>query len=398
MHHKIRTAFTLVELLATIAIIAVLTGLLLPAVQAARESGRRTGCANNLKQLGLALQAYETSNGCLPYMRGGPIGINGSNPSSTNPSGNNNDAWACSSSAPSSCVAAGGTLPDGTMYMGAGAWSGLVPMMPFLGETPIYDAAITTPFSSAPAQWQRTKLAILLCPSDSSPDIVAPSGFRGQTNYTFNGGDTAAQVHILDAQFPANAKQLRGLFATNSRVKFANIRDGTFATLAMSECVRPPVARALSVQFVALGTPDGDALNGPHANPTGINATIPLNCSANFSGDRFTGAATGVFSPLRSQGAAWYSGRVGTVGFTATLPPNNPVCHTEVYGGTIPPRSRHPGGVMAVMADGSTHFVSDFIDAGNPASGSLTTQNGASPYGVWGALGSKAAEEVPTLP
>src|SRR4051794_30278486 len=68
---RTRKGFTLIELLVVIAIIAVLIALLLPAVQAAREAARRAQCVNNLKQIGLGLHNYHSSNDCFP-----PAGLN----------------------------------------------------------------------------------------------------------------------------------------------------------------------------------------------------------------------------------------------------------------------------------------------------------------------------------
>jgi len=334
--------FTLVELLVVIAIIGTLVGLLLPAVQSARESARRSSCSNNLKQLGLALHVHESSHKSLPYSWGGPLSS-----ATTTPT------------------------PEPT-----GRLSGFYRLLSFIEEQALFDAIGANPPQVWTGAVYQRQLRGLLCPSDSPPDKAITT--IGQHNYVFNLGD---RFNSFDTDIRVTPSALRGLFGRESRVRFSEVTDGLSKTIALSECVRPSRSGNGMV-------PVNDAFANSATNTNNV-----VNCQNSFTSQGYSsGSLTDVD---RSVGTRWSDGRPGYVGFTTVLRPNGSLCNGGVGTGIHPPRSRHSGGVLGLMADGATVFINEKIDAGDPAGGEKTS--GISSFGVWGALGSKAGGETKSL-
>ena len=335
-----RTGFTLVELLAVIAIIGTLVGLLLPAVQSAREAARLAACTNQVKQLALALHNHADAYGCLP-------------------AGNRFGTTA------------------------APMWSPHVQLLPFLDEAAFKDQIIA---SNNVESTDGRERAYFRCPSDGTPPIGPGVKGRPSSNYSFNAGDTINGIN--------NGTNMRGLFsqAGDVRLKLKDITDGLSSTLAVAEITRPALTMSgcpSGVLCTGLDDPKWAPVNNRGAF-AGSNTTNPSGCYSSWRGDRFVedGSVT-LMGAFRSPGSCWTWGRVNYWAFNTVLAPNGPACgNTGTGGGILTARSWHVGGINAAMADGAVRFISENVDAGNRSGTEVQViTGGVGPYGVWGRLG-----------
>jgi prepilin-type N-terminal cleavage/methylation domain-containing protein len=355
--------FTLVELLVVIAIIGVLVGLLLPAVQAAREAARRSSCINQVKQVALACLNHESATGFYPPQKGGTYhGYNA------------------------------------TPQLNVGRRSGFIYMLPYMDQQDQYDQIMAGGGSIAPGgphawggytPWNKAPTA-LSCPSDSGP-----STRQQRHSYAVCVGDYVAGHN-------ANSGDGRGVFVgtayagggdpqriTKLGTRTAEITDGTSKTLLISERMRGSDAGFTSVAANSVRVGQGEA------TVSGI-GTNPQSCLTVGNGSFFAAGS----SVKQKWGALWHDGQAGRIAFTTVLPPNSPGCEADTNPNadstTIiqPPASFHPGGVVAAFADGSTTFLTDGIDCGNTAAAPPgRTATTRSPYGVFGAMGTKAGAD-----
>jgi prepilin-type N-terminal cleavage/methylation domain-containing protein/prepilin-type processing-associated H-X9-DG protein len=318
-----RLGFTLVELLVVIAIIGILTALLLPAIQSAREAARRMTCQNNLKQFGIALHRHVEAKKCFP------------------------------SGAESRAYAKVPTTPY-TFYR----WSALVRLMPYLEETtaysvldltqPLYGIDLKVTLTNRPGVAQTVPL--FLCPSDRQQPVA--SGF-GPTNYaTCTGRGTGGGMPF----------KTDGIFYINSETTTAQIADGLSHTAAMSESILGEGAAPLY---------DASRVD-PRTTYAFVNS-VPLTDAAclkariwNFSDLRGFSWANGEYrctlynhkwGPNSPQVDSVSSQMVGMAGDNSAILTWQYACY-----GWRSARSRHRGGVNVLMADGSGCFYTDDID------------------------------------
>lgn len=271
--------FTLVELLVTIAIIAVLLGLLLPAVQAARESARRIHCGNNLKQVGLAVQSHAHGLGAYP---GGGRGLAGPNPRT---------------------MIGGSPAPYDSQEWGWG-----YQILPYLEQQPLW----SNPDDALVAA---TPVAHYFCPTRRPPTVLKggygaghyPNAYRAQTDYAANGG-TSTEGEDGWGLFGVGVDGMVCVLGVAVRTP-AHVRDGLSLTLLAGEkrmnrsyCTTDQQAddndgyagdfQDDTIRFGASGTPFGDLtpapdLSGPPYTDTTVRPAIWQFGSSHAAGANF---------------------------------------------------------------------------------------------------------------
>jgi len=307
-----RLGFSLVELLIVIAIIGILIGLLIPAVQASRATAARNSCANNLRQLGLATHNHEAA---LRYFPAGSVA----------------KEYPAQPYAP------------WTLYR----WSALAELTPYLENTAAYNALDlsvplygSTSLAVLPENREAVKIVVaeFLCPSDVQRPVsedFAPTNYAVCTGSGAGGGT------------PRNTD---GLFYINSQTRPAQITDGLSKTALASESL--------------LGQPQ----TGEHDPQVEYKFAFSAPISEALC------ASTAQWNVTDPRGFAWVNGEYRCGLYNHRETPNSPVpdCMGVQIGGGVrflytpygwrAARSNHPGGVNLLLADGSLRFTSDEVD------------------------------------
>lgn len=328
MQQQRHTGLTLVELLVVIAIIAVLVGMLLPAVQSARESGRRISCANNLKQLGMALHQYHASNDRLPFSR-------------------------------NFIVAPGAPAAPGSINPIVRTW--MVELLPFVELQNVHNSldlsrsvsdattSVLTGTSNA-GLLSEVLVSLQVCPSNphattkrlfdgtarrlSSPQVQQSLVYGPCAGFAQIAGGSPDCFNLSGCQSGRNniwdwgKRSTYGMFSLNSstQISFADVRDGLSNTLMLCE-TRGELSNVRGLFTDLQGTSTSIRINTPYIDPTSL---------------VYAGGNVLLSAPVPPPGAPWPQLDMRTTNTGAA--------------------SYHASGVNVCMGDGSVRFLGDDID------------------------------------
>lgn len=336
-----RRGFTLIELMVVMVIIAMLMGLVLTGVQAVRAAARKTSCANNLRQMGIAIHNFEVHNGHYP--------------SSWNPTG---------------------PKVVGTDMNG---WSAQARLLPYLEQRVLsseidftlgYDQQVddgkVTTADGVVVQLTALRVPTYLCPSEIRDEVRSPD------NYPLNYAVNLGTWFVYD---PSTERGGPGAFYPNSRLTSGAFLDGSSSTIALAEV---------------------KAWNPYYRNAAAANPTMPTTAAElkTLGGD---------FKDSSGH-TEWVDGRAHQIGFTTVFRPNRKIEISETSGSpavtvdydrvdwtnqqegksdtvstyaAVTARSYHEGGVNVAMMDGSMRWIPNDID-----------------LNIWRAYSTRAGEEL----
>ena len=302
-----RRGFTLVELLATLGVIALLAALIAPAVMASREAARGTRCQNNLKQIGLALHTFAAADGALP---------------------------------------AGLWEPRAS----AGYYEPVPPqvqLLPHLDQAPLYRALDLTGSGYGGHAERRTALPAFLCPSDPVAD--------GGTNYRACTGAGPYFFHPDGRDGSPEPPAAAGAFVLWDGLPLSTVRDGLSQTAGFCEKLKsgPGEAWDPAADYWHTGLGVG------RSNPT---ADELLDFCGSYAGTPAVYFADG--------GRRWDEAEFDHTLYNHAAGPNPPFpdCAQDSYarhtnvGGLHAADSYHTGGANLLLLDGSVRFTADAVD------------------------------------
>ena len=324
-----RRGFTLIELLVVIAIIAILIGLLVPAVQKVREAAARAQCLNNLKQMGVALHSYHGDRASFPPGLVSQLA---------------NPGWVMP---PNNCNAA---APD----LGPG-WSFFATLLPYIEQGNLFksirfDLPITDPINAAA---RRTPVPIYVCPSDTAPTVVnvydcgnppsiaaQPAVISDVAVCSYVGVLGGGKNNPPDPNYACYEWQpFNGMFHRNRAIRIADINDGTSNTIGVGE---------RNSGFVESGwpgvIPGQELIYNPATKPPPYNTALP---------------------PCQNWRPAITAVVVHSRQYTVNAPNGSPASF----------HSAHAGGGNFLFMDGAARWVSASISLDTMRA--LCTRNGA---------------------